>query len=240
MEYGIQLYSVRDEMGKDVKGTLAKIAGMGYKLVEFAGFYNHSAEEIVAMLAENGLKISGTHTGLADFVADYDANLAYHKAIGNRNLIVPWHDLSSQEKIDEFVELVNEYQPKLAAEGISLAYHNHREEFLPNADGSVSFDQIVSKTKMALEIDTFWAYAAGKDPVALLDAYKDRLTFIHLKDGTADGEGFPLGNGTAPVAAVYKKAAALGIPMVVESETQKPDGFTEAKICIEYMKGLEG
>ena len=239
MEYGIQLYSVRDEMKNDVAACLAKIAALGYKTVEFAGFFGHSPAEITEMLAANGLKLSGTHTGLAELVENYDKTLAYHKAIGNRYYIIPGHDLSTQGKIDEFVAQVNEIQPKLAAEGITLAFHNHSREFLPNEDGSVSYDDITNKTKLALEIDTYWAYVAGKDPLALMEQLKDRLVFIHLKDGTSAGEGFPLGMGTAPAADVYRKAVAMGVPIVVESETQKPDGFTEAEICMAFMKGLE-
>ena len=239
MQYGIQLYSIRDDMQKDMKGSLQKIAALGYKMVEFAGFFDHSAQEVAAMLNENGLTVSGTHTVLNAITQDFDGTVAYHKAIGNRNIIIPGHDLSTKEKIDEFISLVNEYQPKLEAEGITLGFHNHSGEFKPNADGSVSYDEIVSRTKLALEIDTFWAYAAGKDPIALMEALKSRVHFIHIKDGLQNGEGFPLGMGTAPVKAVYEKAVALGIPMVVESETQNPDGFTEAKICIAYLKSLE-
>lgn len=240
MEYGIQLYSIRDDMQKDMRGSLKKIAALGYKMVEFAGFFDHSAEEVAAMLKENGLTVSGTHTGLAAITQDFDGTVAYHKAIGNRNIIIPGHDLSTKEKIDEFISLVNEYQPKLEAKGITLGFHNHSGEFLPNADGSVSYDEIVSRTTLSLEIDTYWAYVAGQDPIALMEKLKDRLHFIHIKDGLQNGEGLPLGQGTAPVKAVYEKATALHVPMVVESETQKPDGFTEAKICIAYLKSLEG
>ena len=239
MDYGIQLYSVRDEMNKDVRATLAKMAEIGYKMVEFAGFYNYGAEEIIAMLKENGLQVSGIHTHLPKILQDIDAELAYQKAIGNKNIILASHDLSTQAKIDEFVALVNEWQPKLEAQGFTLAYHNHSSEFLPNEDGAISFDQMVEKTNILLEIDTFWAYVAGKDPIAVLEQNRDRIRFIHLKDGTADGVGFPLGMGTAPAAAVYQKAVELGIPMVVESETQKPDGFTEASICMDFLKKME-
>ena len=73
----------------------------------------------------------------------------------------------------------------------------------------------------------------------LLDRIKDRLEFIHIKDGTPDGKGFPLGMGSAPVAEVYDYAVRNGIPMIVESETCEPDGITEAEICINYLKKLE-
>lgn len=72
-----------------------------------------------------------------------------------------------------------------------------------------------------------------------MERLKDRICFIHIKDGLADGNGKPLGLGEAPVADVYKKAVEMGIPMVVESETCNPTGLDEAEICIKYLRSLE-
>ena len=82
-------------------------------------------------------------------------------------------------------------------------------------------------------------YDAQQPSEALMERLRDRLKVIHIKDGDAQGNGTPLGMGTAPVAEVYQKAIEFGIPMVVESETCKPDGMTEARICIEYLRSLE-
>lgn len=239
MDYSIQMYSVRDITEKNMEGALKALAEMGYKYVEFAGFFGHSAQEIAQMLDKYGLKCSGTHTGIMDVVNDFEGTVAYHKAIGNTRIIVPGHDLSTKAKLDEFIDLMNETAPKLAAEGITLGYHNHDHEFKPNEDGQIIYDELVARTNVALEIDTYWAYAGGKDPVAMMEQLKDRLSVIHIKDGLANREGKPLGMGTAPVANVYNKAVELGLMMVVESETLQPDGLTEAKICIDYLKSRE-
>lgn len=239
MEYGIQMYSVRDITEKNMDGALKALAEMGYKFVEFAGFFGIPAKEIKAMLDKYGLKVSGTHTGWQEVAEHYEETLAYHKAIGNTRIIVPGADLSTKAKLDAFIDMMNEFQPKLAAEGITLGYHNHDHEFKPNEDGQIIYDEIVARTNVALEIDTYWAYAAGKDPVAMMEALKARVPVIHIKDGLSNREGKPLGMGTAPVAAVYAKAVEMGIPMVVESETLQPDGLTEAKICINYLKSQE-
>lgn len=239
MEYGIQLYSVRDVMPDDMEGTLQKLSEMGYSLVEFAGFFGKSAAQVKAMLAKYGLRVSGTHTQWTEVAENLAATAVYHREIGNQNLIVPGADLDSQEKIDAFVQMANTFQPLLAEQGIRFGYHNHSHEFLPNADGSMIYDQLVERTGLFLELDTFWAYAAGKDPVALMETLRERLIAIHIKDGYSDGRGMPLGLGTAPVAQVYQKAVTMGIPMVVESETLAPDGLSEAKICIDYLRAQE-
>ena len=97
-QYGIQLYSVRDRTDKDMAGTLRDLAGMGYAMVEFAGFFGISAADIKRMLEETGLKISGTHTGLRELLDDYSGTVAYHQAIGNKHYIIPGHDLSDKPK----------------------------------------------------------------------------------------------------------------------------------------------
>ena len=240
MKYGLQMYSVRDLTEHDLRGALQQVAEMGYSFVEFAGFMGNSAEDVKNWLEEYGLQVSSTHTPLAELEDEVlDQTIAYHKVIGCKDIIIPYAKLETKEQIDAFVERVNTLIPKLQAEGISLHYHNHDHEFKPNEDGQIIYDEIVARTNVALEIDTYWAYAAGKDPVQMMETLKARVPVIHIKDGLANREGKPLGLGTAPVAAVYKKAVEMGIPMVVESETLQPDGLTEAKICIDYLKSQE-
>ena len=239
MGYGLQLYSVRDLTEKNMDEALRQVSELGYKNVEFAGFFGIPAEEIKAMLEKYNLTVSGTHTGWREIADHFEETVAYHKAIGNKNIIIPGGDFSDQTKLDALIDMINEFQPKLAAEGITLGFHNHHREFLPNKDGSNIEDQLIYRTNVMLEIDTYWAFVGMKNPVALLERLKDRVKVIHVKDGDANGNGTPLGMGEAPVADVYAKAIEMGLPMVVESETCKPDGMTEAKICIEYLKSLE-
>lgn len=239
MDYGIQMYSVRDITEQDLSGALKKVAQIGYKMVEFAGFFGHSAEEVKAMLDENGLAVSGTHSSLDDLVNDFEGTVKYHKAIGNTNYIIPGAPVQTKEELDDTIEKLNKYQPMLAAEGITLAYHNHDGEFKPNKDGLIAHEEMEKRTSIQFEIDTYWVYAAGKDPVEVLERLKNRVNMIHLKDGLQDRTGYPLGEGTAPVAAVREKAIELGMKMIVESETLQPDGISEAIRCMEYLKSLE-
>lgn len=239
MEYGLQLYSVRDFTEQDLESTLKKVAELGYRYVEFAGFFGHSAEEVKAMLDRYGLIVSGTHSGLGDLDADFDATVKYHKTLGNTNYIVPGAPTWTAAELDETIEKINKYQPMLAAEGIRMAYHNHDGEFRPNADGQIPHEEMERRTNIDFQIDTFWAFVAGKDPVEVITRLKDRVHVIHLKDGLRNGKGYSLGEGEAPVAAVREKAIELGMHMVVESETLQPDGITEVSRCINYLRSLE-
>ena len=240
MEYGLQLYSVRDITGQDLEGALAKVAALGYRFVEFAGFFGHSADKVKAMLDTYGLTVSGTHTGWQELSADrIDETIAYHKAIGNKNIIIPGADLSTREKLDALIALINEAQPKLAEAGIVLGYHNHSHEFIETAYGAHIHKELEERTQVEFEIDTYWAYVAGLDPIALLERLGERVRVIHLKDGYSDGHGMALGEGTAPVAAVREYAIAHGLTMVVESETCNPTGIEEVGRCMAYLNQLD-
>lgn len=239
MEYGLQMYSVRDITANDLAGALKKVAEIGYKFVEFAGFFGHPAEEVKAMLDEYGLKVSGTHSGLGDLDNDFAGTVKYHKTLGNTNYIVPGAPWDTKEGLDSTIEKLNKYKPMLAAEGITLGYHNHDGEFKPNKDGQIAHAEMEARTSVDFEIDTYWAFCAGRDPIETITRLKDRVHVIHLKDGTRDRKGLALGEGEAPVAAVRAKAIELGMRMVVESEGLDPTGIEEVTRCFKYLMTLE-
>jgi sugar phosphate isomerase/epimerase len=239
MDYGIQLYSVRDAAEQDFGKTLDTLAKMGYTHMEFDEFFGHTAEEVKAMLDRNSLKVSGAHINLPFLDEDFDGMVKFHKAIGNTRFIVVGTRFKTAEQLAKLIADLNKYQPMLAAEGIELCLHNHHKEFLPNEDGQIPMKEIWENTNIGFEIDTYWAYIAGKDPVKVLEAMKDRVPLIHLKDGDEKSNGFSLGSGTAPVAQVRKKAMELGMHIVVESEGLEPDGISEVSRCMDWLKSLE-
>ena len=236
MKYGLQMYSVRDVTDKDLAGALKKVAEMGYGIVEFAGFFGHEAAEVKAMLDEYGLECLSTHSGWEAAVNDTAAAIAYHKTIGATRYIIPGADLGTKEKLDNFIEKTNGVIDQFAAEGIALGYHNHSHEFIPTAEGIVIHEELQKRSKMNFQIDTFWAWNAGVDPIALIEKLKDRVDIIHLKDGIKGGEGKSIGLGDAPVKAVRKYCIENDILMVVESEGLHPTGLDEAKRCIDFLK----
>ncbi len=239
MSYGLQLYSIRDIYEQGIDNALKNVSELGYTSVEFAGFYDCTAKQVREALDKYNLKIEGSHSPLAPLLDDYDNTVAFHKEIGNPRYIIPAHSLGNQAALDKFVDQVNVLSKKLAAEGITLGFHNHSGEFLPQGDGSVIMEQLIYRTDLKLEIDTFWAFVGMKNPVALLNRLGDRVNIVHIKDGNEEHRGMPLGKGVAPVKDVVAKVKEMGIPMIVESETLTPDGLTEAKIWIDYLRSLE-
>ena len=165
-----------------------------------------------------------------------EETIAYHKAIGCKNIIVPYEKFATKADIDAFVDRVKVIEPKLKEAGITLQYHNHDHEFKPNEDGLIAEEELLQRTDILLEVDTYWVYAAGKDPVEFLKEHKDRIQVIHLKDGKGGHTCASLGQGIAPVAEVRKAALELGLDMVVESEGLEPTGMEEVKRCIDFLK----
>ena len=252
-EYGLQMYSLRDITKDSMRKALEEVANMGYKYVEFAGFFDYTAEQIKIWLDEFGLICSGTHSGMDKITPEViDETIAYHKAIGCDNLIVPACDWSTKEIYEKTMDTLAFAQKKLAENGIRLGYHNHSREFFPTADGIVLEDEMINKTNIELEIDTFWLFNAGFDVVAYLEEHKDRIKVIHLKDGIPSVDenksfdkvhtgvkGFSVGEGRAPIEAIREWANKNGVLMVIESEGLNPTGLEEVKRCIDYLRTLD-
>ena len=253
VEYGLQMYSVRDITGKDLKDALKQVAEMGYRYVEFAGLFGNRPEEVKAWLDTYGLICSGVHIGRAHLEDDVlPQTIAEHKTLGCSNLIISGMDWSTLEKLDDNIALINRVQKTLAEHGFTLGYHNHSHEFLPTPYGKIVEDEIINRTGAELQIDTWWAYNAGLDPVALCEKLKDRIRVIHLKDGIAvapesrtfehchdNAIGKSVGAGEGPVLAVREWCLKNNVLMVIESEGLDPTGPEEVKRCIEFLRTLD-
>ena len=252
-DYGLQLYSVRDITKDDLKGALRAVAEMGYKYVEFAGFFGNSAEDVRAWLDEYGLIASGTHTKLDALTPDtIGETIRYHKVIGCKNLIVPSARWDTEENMEKNIAALNEAQKILSDAGITLGYPNHSGEFYETPYGKIVEDELLCRTDISIPIDTFWLFNAGIDPVPYLEAHKDRISVIHLKDGVVSKDtkgsfadarngavGRSVGSGDAPVEAVRAWAIENGVLMVIESEGLDPTGPEEVKRCIDFLRSLE-
>lgn len=189
---GLELYSVRAECSKDFPGTLAAVARMGYKAVEFAGYWGRSAKEVRQMLDDNGLITSSTHTQYADLQPEkLEATLEFNHVIGNRIVICPWMTAKSKQewlaKADEFNALADKLKPH----GMRIGYHAHAHDF-EKFDGETAWDLFFGNTRpdVIMQLDTSNCRQGGADPVEVLKKYPGRARSIHIK---------PFGNGPEAV-----------------------------------------
>lgn len=184
---GIQLYGVRNAMQKDFEGTLKAIRDMGYEYVEFAGYYDKSAEEIKAILDKLGLKCVSAHQVLDFFADDAQAGVDFLKTFGVKYVVIPWYDkeaLAGTASWGDTVKLFDDTAKLLAENGMVLGYHNHDFEF-KKFEGKYLHDYIFEALPYGMivpELDTCWAHYAGLDPAEKIREFKGRVDVVHLKD----------------------------------------------------------
>lgn len=225
----LQLWSVKDAMMTlGVEETLKKVSELGFDGVEFAGFFDVPAEEMKAMLDRCHLKVAGSHTQFDDLVNHIDDVIAYNRTIGNSRIVCPWYDLKDEESLNALAAGLKAAEPKLKAAGMTLYYHNHNHEFF-KIGGEFALDRLFAsfgKDLLKPEIDTYWVFNAGVNPVDYCRKYQGRCDLIHLKDGTKSAST-PVGEGEVDIQAVLDVSCEIGAAWVImEDETWDPDGMT--------------
>jgi sugar phosphate isomerase/epimerase len=183
---GLQLYTVRDEMAKDFDGTLEKVAALGYKEVEFAGYFKKSPQEVKAALATHGLTSPSTHVGYDVLGDKFPEVIEASRVIGHKFIVNPWIEEPIRNQPGAWTraaETFNHAGEMAKKADIQFAYHNHHFEFVP-VDGKKPLELILETCDPALvkiELDLCWAAAAGQDPVAWFEKYPGRFPMVHVK-----------------------------------------------------------
>lgn len=184
---GLQLYSVREEMGKDVGATLKKVKETGYDYVEFAGYFGLSADEIKKLLDSNGLQCISVHQKYEVFLEKPEESVEYLKVIGAPYCAVPWMGKEKHKGSPDYDRTVSEFikvGKLLKSAGIQMLYHNHDFEF-NRYEGKFLLDWLYESVPADLlktQVDTCWARYAGYDPAAYILKYTGRSPVVHLKD----------------------------------------------------------
>lgn len=245
---GVQVYSVRNLASKDLATILKGIAEMGYKGVEFAGYYGHSAQDVRKMMDDNGLVCCGTHTGVGTLLGEeYPKTVEYNRTLGNKYLIVPAgleHALETKDGARMTAYLFNELADKAAQDGMLVGYHAHAGD-LKVVDDTTPWDRFFSATKpeVVMQLDTGNCLAGGQNPVEVLKRYPGRATTVHLKEH-GGGRGGVVGgeNDQVDWNGVFEVCETTGGTewYIVEQESYKEDetSMDAIKRCIENLKKM--
>lgn len=256
---GLQLYSLRDIIAKDVAAVLGQVAKAGYSEVEMFGltkentFFGKQVHEIAALLKQNNLTSPSGHympdaflfnNGNGDDVKNL-CNVAHQ--LGNKYIIVPWLSEEKRKTIDQYKKLaerLNQAGEICKRENLQLAYHNHDFEFA-DINGENGYQILLSNTGkdlLKMELDLYWVVRAGHDPVALFNANPGRFHLWHVKDMNKNdkSQNTEVGNGLVDFKKIFDAASKAGVKhFIVEQENNYvPDHFGSIAASHKYVKKM--
>ncbi|WP_028667877.1 sugar phosphate isomerase/epimerase family protein [Runella zeae] len=245
-KFGVQLYSVRDLMPKDPKGTMKQLAEMGYTQFESYGgpdfLWGMSPKECKTFLGDLGVKMVSTHF---DMNKDLDKNIERGAEAGLKYMLCPY--LGPQKSLDEWkkkAELFNQVGEKVTKAGMKFGYHNHDYSFKA-MEGQIPQELLLANTDpkyVMFELDLCWIVASGQNAVAHLEKYSKRYELVHIKDMVLDNGRVSqkdLGKGAMDFDTILKAAKKAGIKYYIVEQEQYPSSSIESmKVDAEWMKQL--
>jgi sugar phosphate isomerase/epimerase len=238
-EVGLQLYSLHEYTEKDFCGTVEKVAQMGYKGVEFAGYGGLKPDQVVKLLKDNGLTAYGSHIGgLPKTDAELDAEIEMNLAVGSKYLICPWQDMETRDDALRFAEVMNRTADRLRPHGLRLGYHNHDFEFRVD-QGEILLDTVLQNVAedVFVEFDVFWVAYAGHDPLRFIKKYAGRQPLMHLKELAADRKAnVEIGAGILDFDAIIRAGMDAGVErFIIEQEEYT---LPQLESCERSLKNL--
>ena len=255
-KYGLQLYTVRDDIGKDLEGTIKKVAAIGYKEVELAGygngqFYGKNPKDFKAMLAGLGLATPSGHymTGNHDKKLKGTLLNGWEKAVedaaemGHQYMVCAYLFPDERKKLDDykkFAELFSKSAEICQKSGIQFCYHNHDFEF-QSLEGQYPIDILLGNTDknmVKMELDMYWITRAGFDPVDFMKKHAGRFPLWHLKDieNTPEKAFAEVGRGTIDFKRIFAAAKSAGVKhFYVEQDACKRPPLESIEISYKYL-----
>lgn len=259
---GLQLYTVRDLLRQDFDGTLAKVAQVGYKEVEFAGYFDHTPQQVRAALDKNGLSSPSAHLPYETIENKLPEALDTAHTIGQSFIVCPWID-TGQRNPDGWkraTALFNRAGETCQKAGIQFAYHNHAFEFEPaeGLGGKVPYEFLLAETDpklVKMEMDLCWMTVAGADPAKYFGQYPGRFPLVHVKDWKEDssaakdydgavgphsrkGQIMDVGQGEVPFKRIFAQSQKAGIQHYIVENDEPKSPYDDLRTCYQYLAKL--
>jgi sugar phosphate isomerase/epimerase len=241
---GLQLYTVRDLMKADMPGTLAQVAAIGYKEVEFAGYFGRTPREVHELLERNRLSSPSTHVPL-DSLQNWQKTLDDAKVVGHKWVTIPWIPAEKRRTVDDwkgFAAQFNRAAAQAKSSGLRFAYHNHDFELRPI--GNVRpLDILLNETDPSLvdlEMDLYWVKFGGGDPLDYFNRFPHRFPLVHVKDsaGPPDNKMVDVGQGTIDWRTIFAQSDKAGIKHYIVEHDQPADPVATIRNSYNYLHSL--
>jgi sugar phosphate isomerase/epimerase len=255
---GVQLYTVRDQMKADFGGTIAKVAAIGYKEVEFAGYFGHTPQQVRDALDKDHLTSPSCHVEYAVLAPDkWSEQIESAKIIGQDYIVNPWIPEELRKTDDDWrraAETFNRAGEASKKAGIQFAYHNHWFEFLP-VNGKLPYDtllELCDANLVKMELDLCWITVAGAEPLKYFDRYPGRFPLVHVKDvkklpkvTTGGPQNFgdtvdltEVGSGIIDWKRIFAQSDKAGIKHYFVEHDHPAKPLESIKISYEYLSKL--
>jgi len=243
---GLELYTVRDQMKVSVERTLSEVAAIGYKEVEFAGYFNRPPRAIKQLLDDNYLSSPAAHIGLDALRGPWNRTLSDAAEIGHKWLVIASitdADRNSPDAIKRTADLIHKSADDAKFYKIKLGYHNHEVEFR-DVGGRRMFDQLLELTRpdeLQIEMDLYWITKGGGDPLAYFRRWPGRFPLVHVKDAGPAPEYRmeDVGKGTIKWAEIFAQRKLAGIKHYFVEHDNPADPIASVKASYQYLKALQ-
>lgn len=243
---GLQLYTLRNEMKADLPGTLEKVAAIGYKELEFAGYFDRRPQEIKALLDRLGLTAPSVHVPLTAVQNNFEQTIETAKIVGHKFLVCPFLMPNDRETIAHYQKLgplFNRAGEACRKAGLTFAYHNHDFEF-ETLNGKVPYDVLLAETDpklVKMELDLYWIVKAGQDPQAYFAKHPGRFPLVHVKDmdKTPQKAFAEVGRGTIDFKSIFAQSKKAGIQHYFVEQDQANSPLESIKMSYDFLSKLE-
>ncbi len=243
---GVQLYTVREGMAQDFEGTLAQVAEIGYREVEFAGYFNRTPKAVRAALDAAGLAAPSAHIAYENLGAQWTRTLDDAQVVGHRYLVVPWIPEENRKTLDDYRrvgEVFSRAGDAARKAGVQFAYHNHNYEF-QSMEGRVPYDVLIEASDpklVQLELDLYWLMSAAGDPLAYFARWPGRFPLVHVKDmdGTPRHGMVDVGSGVIDFKRIFARRAEAGIRHFFVEHDNPASPFDSIRASYTYLRQLE-
>ena len=243
---GLQLYTLREAMARDFAGTIGRVAEIGYREVEFAGLFGHSAADTRKLLLQHGLTSPAMHVSYPSLGQEWDSVVSDAQILGCRYVVVPFIPESERATLAGYRHVADQFMraAEVAAKaGLGFAYHNHNFEFAP-LERRLPYDVLMEECDpklVSMELDLYWIIRGGQDPLRYFARWPGRTKLVHVKDsmGPPEHRMADVGAGIIDWPRLLTRAREAGVEHFLVEHDNPPDPFASATASFRYLSALK-
>lgn len=241
---GLQLYTVRGMMERNMEFTLRDVAAIGYREVEFAGLFDTDLQKVEKWLTKYQLTSPASHQPLARLKSGLQGVIREARTLGQTYIVCPWIDAPDRRDAAGWRRVAADFNrigESLQRAGLRFAYHNHDFEFERLPTGEVGYDILLAQCDpklVRMELDLFWITKGGRDPLAYFEKWPGRFPLVHVKDMTGNGVMTNVGQGHIDWGRIFAKRREAGIEHFFVEHDNPSSPLDDIKTSFTFMKTL--